>query len=263
MTHLLTLLAGCAVLLLALPSHAAPDPLAQSKADHDAQIVGWSADETRFAIRLYLRDTFATRQFLNDPIPCEGYVNHEGNTFLGGVVLLVYERGKLLHHFPIRDTDRCTPPDEASKRIDKATKRLTAMGINLHTPGTQIVSTLDQPRISVEQGPQAPYTIEYEAQAPAADAPPKNGRLQGTSDQALYVRKGDTRAKVLSRKAAYDYSPAMAGYWRPGLDRVVLSPSGNTLIVLGNERTGNMSGSRKSLRLLGVLRWSGTTLKPL
>jgi hypothetical protein len=262
MTRLVPCLGICA-LLLALPAHAARDPLAQGTEDHDVQIVGWSADERRFAVRLYLRDPFLPRQFLDDPLPCEGYVNHEGNPFLGGVVLLVYERGRLLSIFPIRDKERCTPPDEASKRIDKATKQLAALGIDLHAPGTQLLPTLDSPRITVDQGPQAPYTLEYEAQAPPQGAGPKDGKRKGTSDQALYVRKGDVRQKVLDRKASYEYSTAMAGYWQPGLDRVVLSPSGNTLIVLGNERTGNLGGSRKSLRLLGVLRWSGATLKPL
>jgi hypothetical protein len=77
------------------------------------------------------------------------------------------------------------------------------------------------------------------------------------------VRKGETRQKLLTRKASYSYSTRMTGYWETGLARVFVSPSGKTLVVLGHEIVGNMASRRKSLRLLGVLGWSGDALKPL
>jgi hypothetical protein len=254
---------GLGALLAALPAHAATDPLAQGTEDHDAQVIGWSSDGRRVAVRLYLIEPFTPRPAFGELPPCEGYVNHEGNAFRGGVVLLAYERGRLLTSFPIRDAERCTPPAEADKRLEAAKKKLGALGIQLEATGQEILSALEGPSIRVEQGAQAPYTIEY-AERTTPQAPnAKSGKQRGTLEQELYVRRGETRQKVLSRKVPYEYSTAMAGYLRTGLDRVWLSPSGNTIVVLGFERVGNMSGGRKSLRLLGMVGWSGTTLKPL
>jgi hypothetical protein len=251
------------VLLAALPAHAATDPLAQGTADHDAQVIGWSGDGKRFAVRLYFIDPFIPRPAFGEQPPCEGYVNDEGNAFRGGVVLLAYERGKLLSSFPIRDAEKCTPPAEADKRFEAAKKKLGGLGIKLEATGQEILSALSAPTITVEQGAQAPYTIEYVERATPQAPNAKAGKQRGTLELEVYVSRGDARQKVLSRKVPYEYSTAMAGYWRTGLDRLWLSPSGTTIVVLGFERVGNMSGGRKSLRLLGVVGWSGSTLKPL
>jgi hypothetical protein len=49
---------GLCALLTALPVQAAPpDVLAQSIDDHEAQILGWSADGQRFVMRLYLLES--------------------------------------------------------------------------------------------------------------------------------------------------------------------------------------------------------------
>jgi len=262
MNPLLSSLGLCA-LLAALPAHAATDPLAQGTEDHDAQVIGWSGDGKRFAVRLYFVDPFTPRPAWGELPPCEGYVNHEGNAFRGGVVLLAYERGRLLSTFPIRDGQKCTPPAEADKRLEAAKKRLGALGIQLEATGQEILSALNAPSIPVEKGAQAPYTIEYAERATPQAPNAKSGKQRGTLEQEVYVRRGEARQKVLSRKVPYEYSTAMAGYMRTGLDRLWLSPSGTTIVVLGYERVGNMSGGRKSLRVLGMAGWSGTALKPL
>jgi hypothetical protein len=254
---------GLCVLLAALPAHAATDPLAQGTEEHDAQVIGWSGDGKRFAVRLYFLEPFTPRESMDDVPPCDGYVTHEGNPFRGGLVLLAYERGRLLSTFPIRERERCTPTAEAEKRLEAAKKRLEALGIRLDATGKEILSTLNAPSITVEQGAQAPYTLEYEERATPAAAAVKSEKQRGTLVQDLHVRRGKARQKLLSRKTPYEYSTTMAGYLRTGLDRVWLSPSGTTVVVLGYERVGNMRGGRKSLRLLGVLGWSGSALKPL
>jgi hypothetical protein len=79
----------------------------------------------------------------------------------------------------------------------------------------------------------------------------------------VFASLGGKRQKVLGRKGTYEFSKDAAGYWTAGLDRLWLSPSGSTVVVVGYERVGNIGGGRKSLRLLGVLGWSGNALKPL
>ena len=262
MNRLLSSLGLCA-LLAALPVDAATDPLAQDTNDHDAQVIGWSADGKRVAVRLYLFEPFKPRPAFGELPPCDGYLTHEGNPFRGGVVLLAYERGRRVSSFPIRDTDKCTPSGEAEKRLEAAKKKLGALGIQLDATGQELFAGINASSVTVEQGPQAPYTLEYAERATPQASDAKSGKQRGTLEQEVYVRRGTARQKVLSRKGSYEYSTAAAGYFRSGLDRLWLSPSGSTIVVLGFERTGNMGGGRKSLRLLGMVGWSGTTLKPL
>ena len=112
-------------------------------------------------------------------------------------------------------------------------------------------------------GPHAPYCFEYEDHTSTTGTAPKTGMQRGTVEQQVFVSMGGKRQKVLGRKGSFEFSNAAAGYWTAGLDRVWISPSGSTVVVVGNERVGTMAGGRKSLRLLGVLGWSGNALKPL
>ncbi|HEX8700145.1 MAG TPA: hypothetical protein VF815_14970 [Myxococcaceae bacterium] len=256
-------LLGLCLVVLTLPAFAATDPLAQGTEDHEAQIIGWSADERRFAVRLYVREAAHLERKDGEIAACEGYLTHEEHPLRGGMVLLAYERSRLLSSFTIYDSNKCTPPDVFKKRFDDAMKKLSGLGINLSTPGQHIIPVFNGPKANVSQGPQGPYSLEYEKrlQTPVVNA--KTGEERGTVEQDVYVRKGDTRQKVLTRKSSYAYSTRMNGYWEPGLGQVSVSPSGKTIVVFGHEIVGSLAKRRKSLRLLGVLSWSGDTLKPL
>ncbi|WP_224240895.1 hypothetical protein [Hyalangium gracile] len=255
---------GLCALLVALPAQAAPeDPLAKGTENHEAQVLGWSADGKRFVVRLYQLDPFTPRPALGEKPLCPGYVSHEGNAFQGGLVWLVYERSRLISALPILDVKTCTPEQEAQKRTEAAKKKLGSLGIQLDAPGREILAHVNTSSIDVSQGAQAPYTLEYEERATPQASKAPSEMQRGALEQQLYVRKGEARQRVLGRKSSFEYSTAMAGYLRTGLDRVWLSPSGSTVVVLAYERVGNMSGGRKSLRLLGVLGWSGAALKPL
>jgi hypothetical protein len=261
--NLLLRILGLCALLLALPARAATDPLAQGTEDHEAQVIGWSADEKRFAVRLYLRDAAHIERRDDEIVACEGYVTHEEHPLRGGLVLLAYERGRLLSTFPIYDRDKCTPPDVSKKRLADAKKKLGALGINLETPGKELIPLHNGPTVTVNQGPQGSYVLEYEKRLQNQVVDPKAKKERGTAEQNLYLRQGETRQKLLTRTQPYSYSTSMNGYWEPGLARVFASPSGKTLVVLSHEILGNMANRRKSLRLMGVLGWSGNTLKPL
>ena len=151
----------------------------------------------------------------------------------------------------------------STKRLEDAKKKLSALGINLEAPGREFIPLHNGPAVTISQGPQAPYVLEHEKRLLNKVVNTKAGEERGTAEQNLYLRKGEARKKLLTRKVSYTYSTRMTGYWEAGLDRVFASPSGKTLVVLGNEVTGSMARRRKSLRLLGVLGWSGDALKPL
>jgi hypothetical protein len=257
-------LLGLSALLLALPALAAPkDPLAKGTEDHEAQVIGWSADERRFALRLYVREAAHIERKDDEIVACEGYLTHEEHPLRGGMVLLAYERGRLLSTFPIYDDDKCTPPAESKKRMEDAKKKLGALGINLAAAGQELIPLHNGPAVTVSEGLQAPYTLEFEKLLKNKVVDPKARTERGTAEQNLYLRKGEARQKLLTRTLAYNFSTSMTGYWEPGLARVFVSPSGKTLVVLSHEILGNMATRRKSLRLMGVLGWSGSTLKPL
>ncbi|MDC0707774.1 hypothetical protein POL68_04770 [Stigmatella sp. ncwal1] len=261
MYHLLASLCVCA-LLLPPAAFAVEDPLAKGQGDHVAQVIGWSQDEKRFALRLYAHAQRPAQGVETAPEACEGYVNPEGNPFHGSLAVLAYEGTRLLALFPIQDEGACTPLSEAQRRLDAATKRLASLGIPLGSPSKELLFSSGPGSLQVQAGPQAPYRLEYVERILPQAPEPKSGMQRGTLEQELYVIKAEVRKKVLSRRTAYAYSTGAAGYWRPGLDRIFVSPSGKTLVVVGAERVGNLSGGRKSLRLLGVLSWVGETLKP-
>jgi hypothetical protein len=251
----------CVCALLLPPAVlAAPDPLAKDPGDHVAQVIGWSSDETRFALRLYTRSPAPRGE--QDPESCEGYVTAEGHPFRGSLAVLVYEGGRLLSLFPIQDAGPCTPLTQAQERLNTALKRLEALDIRTGAPTQELIFPSETSVLQVARAPQVPYTLEYTERF-IPQAPPKPGVQRGTLEQELALRKDGARTKVLSRRSPYEYATATAGYWRTGPDRVFLSPTGKTLVVLGAERVGNLNGGRKSLRLLGVLAWSGEQLKPL
>ncbi len=262
MPSLLRLISATVLVLLSLPAQASKDPLARGTEDHEAQVIGWSADEQRFAVRLYLRDPSSFERRDDEPIACAGYETHEGKPLRGGIVVLAYEGSRLLATFPILDRNTCTPLDEARKRLEVAKKKLGARGIDLDAPGKSFRPVLNSPTVTVEHGPQAPYSLEYVERIPSQETNPKSGDARGTAEQELHLRKGDARQKVHARKTSFTYSTRMSGHRLTGVDQVVASPSGKTLVVLGHEVVGNMASRRKSLRLLGVLSWSGEALQP-
>ncbi|EAU62582.1 hypothetical protein STIAU_6707 [Stigmatella aurantiaca DW4/3-1] len=226
-----------------------------------AQVMGWSQDEKRFALRLYVRVQRPGQEGQTAPEACEGYVTPEGNPFHGSLSLLAYEGTRLLAQMPIQDAGACTPLSEAQKRLDAATKRLETLGIRLGNPSNELFFS-GSGSLRVQEGLQAPYSLEYIERILPQAPEPKSGMQRGTLEQEVYVIKAEARKKVLSRRSAYAYATGAAGYWRPGTDRVFVSPSGKTLVVMGAERVGNLSGGHRSLRLLGVLSWLGETLKP-
>lgn len=262
MHPLLSALCVCA-LLFVLPAHAAEDPLTKGQDDHVAQVLGWSADEKRFALRLYVHVPLTSDQVGKETAFCEGYDDPEGNPLRGGVFVLAYEGSRRLALFPIQDLGPCTPLEEAQNRLTEAMKQLGTLGIRLDKPGKEVVVPPASMSLEVTEGLQAPYTLQYAEHSQSQKRDAKSGLQRGSVQQEVSVKKAGTARKVIARKTSYEYAPAMAGYWRANLDRVFLSPSGKTLVVLGHERVGNMRGSRKSLRLLGVLSWAGDTLKPL
>jgi hypothetical protein len=237
------------------------------------QVVGWSSDEQRLVVRLYELEEVDPSMGDDEESLCPGYVNHEGNKFRGSLQLVVYEKGKRLAAYPIQDLEPCTPPKQARARLDKAKQELAKLGIDLKQkqPGTALATDKDG-KITVTQGPGAPYTLEAEEQVTeSVEARPKGMTLDDDEFElhalrqvkgalVLFVRQGSERRQLLSQKVEGSYTRMMAGRHSARLAQVWLSPSGKTLAVISETSSGNVRSTTQSVALMGVLSWSGAPL---
>jgi hypothetical protein len=250
-----------AVLTLALPA----------RAHQSLQVVGWSADEQRFAVRRFELEEGDPSMGDDEESFCPGYVDHEGKKFRGALKLAVYEKGKQLATYSIQDAGTCTPPKLARARLDRAKQELAKLGIDLKQkePGTELLPGEDA-TITVSEGPGAPYTLEAEEQVKETNLKGRALTEEEENDAhserrvkgqlLVFLNQGGKRRQVLSQKVDGSYTPMMAGHHWTKLARVWLSPGGRTVVVISETSSGNMRGASQSLDVMGVLSWSGTPL---
>jgi hypothetical protein len=243
------------------------------------EIIGWSADEQRFAVRQFALDT--TDMGGNETY-CPGYVDHKGEQFRGALKLGVFEKGKKPTWFPIQDNGKCTPPKKSRERLEKAKQQLATLGIDLKEkkPGTELLP--ENGLVTVKEGPGAPYTIESEEQvkdtlkgkanAKKGKAPAKEEEESEEEEEELdaphqvkgelvvFLRQGSERRQLFSEKVDGTYTPMHAGHYTVKLAKVWLSPSGKTVVIISQTSSGDMRYQDVSLRVLGVQRWDGTPL---
>jgi hypothetical protein len=252
-----------ALLCFALPARANPPSI---------QLLGWSGDEQRFAVREYDHTDLGESGMDEPPPPCPGYVDHEGKPFTGSLTLSVYEKGKQRDSFSIQDGAPCTPPKEAKARLAQAKQALAKLGIDLKQKkvGTELTPDAEG-RIRVNEGPGAPYTLVAEHRQP----PKKKAAAQEAESSAeedpnvpvevnyslvVSVDKDGKRRQLFSRKVEGTYTPMLGGRYSTELNRVWLSPTGQTLVFITLTSSGNMRGREESLEVLGALSWAGAPL---
>jgi hypothetical protein len=71
--------------------------------------------------------------------------------------------------------------------------------------------------------------------------------------QQVYLRHGGKRSQVAAREVKARFMTAMAGSWEAGFSEVIVSPSGQRLVVVGFERESTMRHKARMLRLVGVV----------
>lgn len=252
------------------------------------QLLGWSGDEQRFAVREY-DHTDLGESGMDEATPCPGYVDHEGKPFIGSLTLSVYEKGTQRASFPIQDGNACTPPKEAKARLTRAKQALAKLGIDLKQKkvGTQLTPDAEG-HIRVNEGPGAPYTLVAEHRQPPkktaarkVDSTP-SARGQDTKAPAeeeessaeedpttpvevnyslvISVNKGGERRQLFSREVKGSYTPTLGGRYSTELNQVWLSPTGQTLVFITLSSSGNMRGHEDALEVLGALSWAGAPL---
>jgi hypothetical protein len=243
---------------------AAQDPLVDGRGNHELQVIGWSADDQRFAVRLYERD-IETFEPVKKPLVCEGYVDHRGKRFRGTLRLRVYEGDRVVANHVIQQKEPCTPTDKATARLAAAKEDLARLGIDLTRTGTvRAVPWVVDNRLSIEergklkasmvvkQGPGAPYTLQFvnNLRFVMGEGGFDN---HASGKQQVYLRHEGKRRQVAERAVKAVFMTAMAGHWEAGFSEVIISPSGQKLVVVGYERDSSMRHRARMLRLVGVV----------
>lgn len=243
--------------------------------EQSLQVIGWSADEQRFAVRVYDEE----RQSTKEEEFCPGYVNHRGERFLGSLKLGVSEPGKTPSWFPIQDDGKCTPPKKARERLEKAKQELARLGIDLERkqPGTELKPDV-KGRVALSEGPGAPYTFEFEQQVTLSvkgkdKADTGKAKTQEEledeahadkfrehevkGDMVVFVRKGTERQKLLSEPVNGTSTPGNGEFHEVRLHSVWLSPSGKRAVFISGTIDGGHQDSTRVLRILGVVGLDG------
>jgi hypothetical protein len=237
------------------------------------EILGWSSDEQRFALRLYDEEDSEGEE--GKPY-CPGYVDHQGQSFHGSLKLGVYEQGKKPTWFPIQDSGKCTPPKKARERLDKAKQELARLGIDLSQkqPGTRLGPNA-KGQVTVNEGSGAPYTFEYEQQVKTSvkdKGRTQKAKTQEDEEEALedefrvnemkgelvvFVRKGDARTKLFSEPVYATFIPGHGEQHDVRLANVWLSPSGKRAVFISATHDGHPRDSKHTLRILGMVSVDG------
>jgi hypothetical protein len=273
----------CSSLLLALLLLTSNAALAKGKASakapvapempNDLQIIGWSKDEKRFAVRLYELDV--ENNELDEPPPyCPGYINHKGKKFMGGLRFQLFEGPKSLNTWNIQDAQPCTPPDAARDRLAQAKAALTEQGVDLTAIGGIAMPT-QKPRITSKRkgrtwvttaasavvlpsGPWAGQRIEISCrvdnrESAEADEDP-SAPITSQATFKVGLRSGKSLAPLGEfTLGPTDWSAMQAGHWTPTFDRLLLSPSGKSFVVLAHMDEGNMRGASSYSHVLGLV----------
>jgi hypothetical protein len=275
-------LASLSALLLLLASNPSPaDDTLPSLDDaqtltHEVQVLGWSKDERRFALRVYEVFELEEEEGTEEIPYCEGYVDSSAKTFRGGLSILLYEGSKRIGGWRIQDVLRCTPPETARARLKQTRTTLEAQGINLTAAGATLTPAGHQQMkpsiqrqgdkqvtrltasVTLPQGPWARRTLEVDCQSETVESTREEDEGMGkrTSTVSFELRAGSGKSAATLREfrlTPVTWSSNMAGFWRPGFNFIFLSPSGRRLVVLASATHGRMRGFSRSSVLLGVV----------
>lgn len=238
----------------------------------DVQILGWSADERRYALRVY--DLIEVFDEEDGPPACKGYVDHTGKKFLGGLSFVVYEGSRRIGGWRIQDAKKCTPPETARERLAQAKAALAEQGIDLTATGAMLVGDPDQrpsvhkkgkktesrltTNLPLPHGPWAGKKLEADCLVEEQEISKK---VEGEKETVLRAQATLTLRLVSGKSSAalskFQLGPSqqpnegVSWIWSAGFDRALLSPSGKVLVPLAYVHHGDMRLNNKP-RILGA-----------
>jgi hypothetical protein len=229
--------------------------------NHEVQLLGWSKDERRYALRIY--DLPIAYEAAATEAPCKGYVNHLGKPFHGGLSFTLYEGTKRLSAWRIQDSDHCTAPEKARERLAKAKEELAKEGIDLSATGAVLLPPAKGPAPSVQKkgkkeifttvtelvvphGPWARQVLEVRSSVEVEpfkteDDPEAEFMRSSIADFTVSLREGQSTVKLGEfRTKKIEWNSGDGASFTPRFDQLFLSPSGRRLVALAAFLTQDM-----------------------
>jgi hypothetical protein len=252
-------------LLLARPSLAKEESVASGSYSFKVQLIGWSQDEQRFALRVFSEpevfegigsddedDKKPKDPWMGEDGFCKGYVDHQGKPFSGSLALHVFERGKRVARLPIQDEGKCTPPKKAAERLAEAKKKLAALGVDLALTGTEFLSKAGTSQLDVKQGERAPYTLRI-IDEPLPEKEPEDGEdmVWFRTTLKLLLQRGDKQTPLWEKKINKKHS-IMSGY-QHFVSHVYVSPSAGQVALLTTLYQGDMRDRKESVWISSIV----------
>lgn len=244
----------------------APDTL------DDLQLVGWSKDEKRFAVRVYNR-TDPDGDALSEPEPyCPGYVDHRGKKFRGGLMLQSHDGNQFTGTWHLQDSAPCTPPETMRDRLAQAKAALSQQGIELTAVGSTVLvprkrskspsphlklgTSLATTRLALPSGPWAKQFVEVTCRVETRyKVKPKDNPKGSMISRAAFTVRVRSGKKLLPlgefNMEPAEWLAAMGGQWTPSVDRLYLSPGGKSFVLIARLDDGNESSLSSSSVVLG------------
>jgi hypothetical protein len=224
--------------------------------NHEVQLLGWSKDERRYALRIYDLDIAYEAAATSEP--CKGYVNHLGKPFYGGLSFALYEGMKQRSGWRIQGAEgyECTPPEKAREQLAQSKEALAKEGIDFTAVGATLVPPAKGPKPSVQKkgkkeisnavtqfvvphGPWAQQVLEVQCRVEVEpletqDEPEAEFSRTSLVTFTLGLRQGKSTAKLGEyRMKKVEWNTGDGASFTPRLDRIFLSPSGQRAVVLG------------------------------
>jgi hypothetical protein len=232
----------------------------------ELSVIGWNAEETAFAARVY-NHAEAMGEMDEEMLPvCRGYIDHRGKPFKGSLSLVVYEIGEKPKTFPVqewyKDPDNpCTPGKEAKAKLEKAKAYLAKLGIARDRLG-QTFQLKKSWTIDVKNGDKKLGVLEMQEKVSEKELDDgMSAELKGKRAFMFRHQVGDTEEMQLFRRSwKRSYSRQMAGSMSVKTDLAFSSPTGRTVCVFETIREGNMRGSWSKVELVLVGSWDGKKL---
>lgn len=213
------------------------DPLNQGDA---IDVVGWSTDEARLAVRWFELADPASEEEQPD---CPGYVDQSGKPFRGALTLAAYEGTRLIQSWLIQDYPTCTPPADARASLKEAKAAIAKLGI-----------TLNPKTIAVPE-----YSIELEDRTRKQEDEGDGAVLSGSLH--AWLSWNGKRQKVLEVPIDFKFSRIMAGDLSAGFYPPAFSPSGNVVLLRAYKRFSSMRGGGDECLVARIFKWNGKALK--
>lgn len=256
-------------LLLACPALAQmqkPTQVAYGSELPTVQLIGWSADEQRYAFRVFshYESEFSGEELTEEEEEyqaqhqdkegfCKGYVNTQGKRFKGALQLVVFERDQRLVSIPIQDEPKCTPAKVAAQRLAEAKKKLAELGIDMARPGKDL-PLVPGKRVKVTPEKQPAYELEFVSKI-KEQSDPEHMETRQRGMQELNVYREGKKETVFSRKVDKRIVQQMGDREEESMTSAHVSPSGERVVVMGYKLTGNMRGYEHTLRVGLLLGW--------